>query len=56
MKNFQYKIFVSGKELSLQEFMALTGQSEDMVAMLANTGIKSKTMDGKQVKFVKNGE
>lgn len=54
MKNFQYKIFVSDKELSLEEFMVLTGQSEDMIVMLADTGIKSKTMDGKLIKFVKN--
>lgn len=45
MKNFNYRIFVSEKELSLQDFMALTGKSEDVVAMLAITGIKSKTME-----------
>lgn len=57
MKNFQYKIFVSDKELSLEEFMTLTGKSEDMIAMLASAGIKNtKTTDGKSIKFVKYGE
>lgn len=46
MKNFQYKTFVSDKELSLEEFMALTGQNEDIMGILAASRIKVRQWMG----------
>lgn len=47
----KFILYIDGKEVSLKDFLKITGHTEDMLEMLLLSGIPMKTMDGKKITY-----